>query len=106
MHSANDVRQTEIHTNEPSCFEVENLKKCKLPGTDQILAEFIQAVGKTLHYEIHKLNSGTRKSCHSAGRNMLLYLFIKMTLKLSSKYLGITVLSATYKILSSILLSV
>jgi hypothetical protein len=62
--SVNDVRQIEIHTAEPfvpdpSPFEVEiaiaKLKKYKLLGSDQILAELIQAGGETLQSEIHKL---------------------------------------------------
>jgi hypothetical protein len=52
-----DVRQIEIHIAQPSVpdptpFEVEapiaNLKKYKFPGSDQILAELIQAGGETL----------------------------------------------------------
>jgi hypothetical protein len=54
VHRVNDVRQTEIHTAEPlvpdpSSSEVEiaieNLKRYKSPGIDQILAELIQARG-------------------------------------------------------------
>jgi hypothetical protein len=57
MYRVSDVRQTGIHTNElllpdPSPFEVEiataKLKKYKSPGSDQILAELIQAGGETL----------------------------------------------------------
>jgi hypothetical protein len=66
VHDVNDVRQTEIHTAEPivlvpkpSSFEVEvnieKLKRYKSPGTDQILAELIQAGGNILHSGIHKL---------------------------------------------------
>jgi hypothetical protein len=44
---------------EPSISEVEvatgKLKWYKSPGADQIPAELIQAVGGTLHSEIHKL---------------------------------------------------
>jgi hypothetical protein len=54
----------EIHTAEPlmpvpGLFEVETamakLKRYKLPGADQILAEVIQTGGETLCSEIHKL---------------------------------------------------
>jgi hypothetical protein len=64
-----DVRQTEIHTAaplvpDPSPFEVEiaiaKLKRCKSPGSDQILAELIQAGGETLQSEIHKLINSLR----------------------------------------------
>jgi hypothetical protein len=44
---------------DPSPFEVEiavaKLKKYKSPGSDQILAELIQAGAETLQSEIHKL---------------------------------------------------
>jgi hypothetical protein len=64
VHRVSDVRQREIHTAEPlvpdpSPLEVEitiaKLKKYKLPGTYEILAELIQAGGETLQSEIHKL---------------------------------------------------
>jgi hypothetical protein len=55
VYRASDVRQIEIHTAEPlvpdpSPCEVEiaitKLKSFKSPGSDQIQAEFIQAVGE------------------------------------------------------------
>jgi hypothetical protein len=53
------MRTAEPLVPKPSCFEVEidikKLKKYKLPGTDQIPAELIQAGGNTLRSEIHKL---------------------------------------------------
>jgi hypothetical protein len=64
MHRAGGVSQTEIHTAkpfvpEPSASEVEvgigKLKRYKSPCVDQITAELIQAGGKTLRLEIHKL---------------------------------------------------
>jgi hypothetical protein len=64
VHRVSDVRQIEIHTAEPlvpdtSPFEVEiaiaRLEKYKSPGSDQNLAELIQAGGETLEFEIHKL---------------------------------------------------
>ena len=64
MHGVNDGRQTEIDTAEPllpepCAFEIElaieNLKSHKSPGIDQIPAEFFQAAGRTIRYEIHKL---------------------------------------------------
>jgi hypothetical protein len=64
VHNVGDVRQIEIYTTEPlvlgpSHLEVEiavaKLKKYKSPGSDQILAELIQAGGKTLVSVIHKL---------------------------------------------------
>jgi hypothetical protein len=66
VHRISDVRQIVIHIDEllvpdPSPFEIEiaiaNLKKYKLPGSDRILAELIQAGGGTLWSEIHKLTN-------------------------------------------------
>jgi hypothetical protein len=63
-HRVSDVRQVEIHITkqlvpEPSPSEAEiaiaKLKKYKSTGSDQIPAELIQAGGKTLWSEIHKL---------------------------------------------------
>ena len=60
----NDVRQREIHTAEPlvpeqCAFEVEmaieKLKRHKSPGNDKIRAEMIQAGGRAIRSEIHKL---------------------------------------------------
>jgi hypothetical protein len=62
-----DVLQIEIHTAEPldpdpSPSEAETaiakLKRYKSPGSDQILAELIQA-GETLWSDIHKLINST-----------------------------------------------
>jgi hypothetical protein len=64
VHNVSDVRQIEVHMAEPlvpcpSHLEVENaiakLKKHKSPGTDQILAELIQAGGEILLSTIHNL---------------------------------------------------
>jgi hypothetical protein len=64
VHNVNDVRQIEVHTAEPlvsgpSRLEVEipiaKLKTYKLPGSDQILVELIEAGGEILLSAIHKL---------------------------------------------------
>jgi hypothetical protein len=64
VYRVSDVKQIEIHTSEPlvpdpSPFEVEiacvKLKKYKVPGSDPIPAEVIQAGGETSWSEIHKL---------------------------------------------------
>jgi hypothetical protein len=61
VHRVSDVRQIEIHTAQPlvpdpSPFEVEiaieNLKRCKSPGSDGNRAELIQAGGEILHSKI------------------------------------------------------
>jgi hypothetical protein len=82
-----------MHTTEPlipesSHFEVETaikeLKRKKLPRTDQILAKQIQVGGNILCSEIHKLTFFIwNKNCHSSGRNQLLYLFIKRAIKVT-----------------------
>jgi len=62
----NDVRQTEIHTAEPlmpepSAFEVEmaieELKRHKSLGIDQIPVELIKAGGRTIRSKIPKLTN-------------------------------------------------
>jgi hypothetical protein len=59
MHHA--MKNTEPLVPDPSPFEVEieiaiaELKRYKLPGSDQILAELIQARGEILCSQIHKL---------------------------------------------------
>jgi hypothetical protein len=64
VHRVSDVRQIEIHAAEllvpdPRRFEVEitivKLKRYKLPGSDQILAELIQVGSEILRSKIHKL---------------------------------------------------
>jgi hypothetical protein len=71
VHNISDDRQIEVHKAEslvpgPSHLEVEitfaKLKKYKSPGSDQILAELIQAGGKMLLSAIHNLiNSSSNK---------------------------------------------
>jgi hypothetical protein len=66
VHNVSYVRQIKICTAEPvtpgpSHFEVgtaiAELKKSKPPGSDQILAELIQAGGEGLLSATHKLNN-------------------------------------------------
>jgi hypothetical protein len=90
----NDVKQTEIHTAESlvpepsdSKFEmaIEKLKRHKSPGSDQIPAELIEAGGRTIRSEIHKLiNSIWNKEELpelSSERSQSLYLFIRRVTK-------------------------
>jgi hypothetical protein len=60
------------------------LKRYKLPGANQILAEPIKARGGILCSQIHRLLIvfWIRKKCHRSGRNVLLHLFIKRVIKL------------------------
>jgi len=71
VHGVNDVRQTDIHTVEPlvpelSAFQiemaVENLKRHKSPGIDQIPAELIIAGDRKIRSKIHNpINSIWKK---------------------------------------------
>jgi hypothetical protein len=87
-----DIRQIEIHITEPllpdpSPFEVETvtekLKKYKLPGSDGIPAELIQAGGETLQAEIHKLINSILINKPISGRSLLLYQFTRRVIKLT-----------------------
>jgi hypothetical protein len=53
------IHTTEPLVPEPSAFEdemaIEKLKRHKSPGTDQTTAEMINAGGRTIHSEIHKV---------------------------------------------------
>jgi hypothetical protein len=69
VHNVSDVRQIEVHMAEPvvpgpSRLEAEiaiaKLKKHKLPGSDQIPAELIQAGGEMLLSAIYKLINSIR----------------------------------------------
>jgi hypothetical protein len=89
------VRQIEIYTTEPlipdsSPFQVEiaiaKFKRYKSPGSDQILAELIQAGGKTLWSEIHKLINSIRKREElpaQCGRSLLVYQFARSMINLT-----------------------
>jgi hypothetical protein len=70
--TVSDVRQIEIHTSEPSPFEVEigteNLNRYKSSGIFQIPAGVIQSGGETLISDVHNII----KNCLSNGRNLLL----------------------------------
>jgi len=80
VHEGHDVRQAEIHTEEPlvpepSAFEVElvigKLKNHKSPGTDQIPAELIkQGVGQFAVRFINLLFLfGIMRNCLKNGRS-------------------------------------
>jgi hypothetical protein len=72
---------------EPNCFEVEvaieKLKRYKWPGMDQIWQNWSKQ--EVIHYVLRSTNFltlfGTRKNCHTNGRNLLLYRFIKRVVK-------------------------
>jgi hypothetical protein len=73
-----DIHTAEPLVPEPSLVDVEiaigKLKSYKSPGTDNIPTEWIKAGGETLYPE--------RRNCHSSGRNLLLYQFIKRVIRL------------------------
>jgi hypothetical protein len=79
VHRVSDVRKMEIHTAEPlvpdpGSFEVEiaiaKLKRYKLPGSDQITAELIQAGGEILRSKISSLDIFLTPGDRHVGRNM------------------------------------
>jgi hypothetical protein len=117
VHGVNDVRQTEIHTAqplvpEPSASEVEmaieKLKRLKSPGIDHISAELIKAGGMTIRSEIHKLIKSIwnkEKLPEQWKESIIVPIYKKGDKTDCSNYRGISLLSTTYKILSSILLS-
>jgi hypothetical protein len=117
VHNINDVRQIEVHTAEPlvpgpSCLEVEiaiaKLKTYKSPGSDQILAELIQAGAGILLSAIHKLINSVwnKEELPDQWKESIIVPVHKKGDKIDcNNYPGISLLSTRYKILSNILLS-
>jgi hypothetical protein len=117
VHGINEVRQTEIHTDEPLVPErsssgveisIEKLKRYKSPGTDQIRSELIQAGGNTLRSEIHKLINciWNKEELPEQWKESIIVQIYKKGDKMDcSNYREISLLSTSYKILSNILLS-
>jgi hypothetical protein len=88
-----NVRQTEMHTAEPSVPEpstpevdtaTENLRRYKSPGDDQIPVELIQVGRGTLLSEIHKHYADLEQRIASPVESQLLYLFTKMVIRLTA----------------------
>jgi hypothetical protein len=88
VHGDHDVRQMDIQTTEPLMLEpslvemqiaIGKFKSYKSPGTDHPLIEMIKAGSETCVVRYTKLFVlyGLRRNCHSSGRNLLLYQFIK-----------------------------
>jgi hypothetical protein len=97
---------------EPSSSEVEiaieKLKRYKSPGTDQILAELIQAGGNKLHSEICKLINciwNEEELPEQWKESIIVPIYKKGDKTDCSNYRGISLLSTSYKILSNILLA-
>jgi hypothetical protein len=64
---------------------IEKVKRYRSTGTDEILAEVIQAGGNILRSDIHKLSNSVwnKEELPSSGRNLFLYLFIERVIKLA-----------------------
>jgi len=117
IHGVNDVRQTEIHTAEPLVHEtsasevelaIEKLRSHKSPGIDQIPAELIKAGGRTVHCEIHKLiiSIWNKEELPEELKDSIIGPVYKKGDKTDcSNYMSISLLPATYKILSNILVN-
>jgi hypothetical protein len=96
----------------PSSCEIEiSTKKLRIYNSLDMI-KFQQNCSKqeVVHYILKSINLiivfRIRKSFQSSGRNLLLYLFIKTGDKTGcSNYLGISLLTTSYKSLSNILLS-
>jgi hypothetical protein len=95
VYGVNDVRQTEKLTTYQS------------PGIDKIPAELIKAeIGQFILRSINLLILfGIRRNCLTSGVNHCTYIYKKGDKTDCSNYQGISLLSATFKILSNILLS-
>ena len=116
VYGVHDVRHKEIRTAELLVPEsnvvevelaIEKLKRQKLPGTDQIIAELITAGCRTVRSEIHNLmNSIWNKELPEEWNESIIVPIYKKGDKTDcSDYKDISLLSATCKILSNILLS-
>ena len=117
LYGVNDFRQIIIHTAEPlvheqSAFEVElvieKLKSHKSPGIDQIPADLIKAGGRTIRYQIHKLivSIWNKEELHEEWKESIIVPIYKNGDKTDcNNYRGISLLPATYKIVSNIFLS-
>ena len=97
---------------EPSALEVElaieKLKSHKSPGIDQIPAELIKAGGRTIRGAIHKLIIAIwnkEKLPEEWKESVIVPIHKKGDKTECNNYRGISLLPATYKILSNILLS-
>jgi hypothetical protein len=119
VHGVNDVRQTELHTTgplvrEPSAFEfemaIEKLKSPKLPGIDQIPAEWIKAGSRTICSAIHKLINSTsiwnkEELPEEWKESIIVPIYQKGDKMDCNNYTGISLMSYTCRVLSNILFS-
>jgi hypothetical protein len=112
-HGVNDVMQRECIVPEPNFLEgkiaIEELKRYKSSGTDQIPAELIQAGGNTLHSDIHKILHciWNREELPQQWKGSIPVPIYKNGDKTDcSNYRGISLLPTTYNILSKNPLSI
>jgi hypothetical protein len=87
---------------------IEKLKRHKSPGIDQIPAELIKSGGRKVQSEIHKLiiSIWNKEELPEEWKESIIVPIYKKGDKTDcSNYRGISLLSTTNKILSSILLS-
>jgi hypothetical protein len=112
VQGAGGVRQTEIHTAEPSTDEVEitirKLKRYKAQGSDHIPAELIQAGGgNTAFWDAQTFYADLeqRRIAHQWKESIVIPIHKRGDKTDCSNYRGISLLSASYKIVSNILLS-
>jgi len=119
VHGVNDVRQRDIlvHTAEPLVPEpsvsadhlaIEKLKSHKSPGINQIPTELIKAGCKTIRCAIHKLiiSIWNKEELPEEWKVSIIVPIYKKGDKTDcSNYRSISLLPTTYKILSTILLS-
>jgi hypothetical protein len=113
----NDVHQTELYTaeppvSEPGTFEtemaIEKLKRHKSPVIVQIPADLINAGGRTIQSDIHKLSCSVwnmEDLPDVRKESIIVSVYKKVDKADCSNYRGISLLSTTYKILTSNLLS-
>jgi hypothetical protein len=117
VHRISFVRQIEIHTvkplvPDPSSFEVEiaiaKVKSYRFPGSGQIPAKLIQAGVEASESEIHKLINVIWNKEEVSDRwkeSIIIPVYKKGDETDCSKYREISLLSASYKILSNITVS-
>ena len=87
---------------------IDKLKTHKSPGIDQIPAELIKAVGRTICLEIHKLITSIwkkKKLPEEWKKSIIVSIHKKGDKTDCNNYRGISLLPTTYKLLSNILLS-
>jgi len=115
VHGVNDVRQTEIQTAQPLVLEAnaaefematKKLKSHKPSDINQNQEELIQAVGRAIISEIHTLINSiwNQETLPEEWKESVTVLIYKGDKTYCSDFRGISLLSATYKILSNILL--